>query len=197
MMTARKFLAAHAAHIHRGEPRPHGAGARLSGTNLRGADLRDADLSGTNLRGADLRDADLSGTNLRGADLRGANLCDADLTGADLRDANLSDADLRDANLSDADLYGTDLTGADLAGCLGAPAHASYAAADMGECGRRISAYLHSDGEERYTCGCVQGAALEDMIAWISGDEPELQESRLNALDIVVRAMARQRKEKP
>ena len=47
--------------------------------NLRGADLRGADLSNANLRGADLSNA-----NLWGADLRGANLRDADLSGADL-----------------------------------------------------------------------------------------------------------------
>ena len=40
-----------------------------SDANLRGADLRDANLSGANLSGADLRDANLSGANLSGADL--------------------------------------------------------------------------------------------------------------------------------
>ncbi|WP_279612665.1 pentapeptide repeat-containing protein [Burkholderia sp. BCC1047] len=59
---------------------------------------------GTYLRGAYLRDADLSGTYLRGTYLRGANLSDADLSGANLRGANLSDADLSGANLSGADL---------------------------------------------------------------------------------------------
>ena len=77
--------------------------------NLRGANLRDADLRGANLRGANFWDADLRGANLRGAnfwdaDLRGANFWDADLRGANLRDANLRDADLRDADLRDADL---------------------------------------------------------------------------------------------
>ena len=50
--------------------------------------------SRANLRGADLRDADLCG-----ADLRDANLCNADLRGANLRDADLCDANLRGANL--------------------------------------------------------------------------------------------------
>ncbi|EBG3700881.1 pentapeptide repeat-containing protein, partial [Salmonella enterica] len=40
--------------------------------------------SRADLRGANLRDA-----NLYGADLRGADLCDANLYGADLCDANL------------------------------------------------------------------------------------------------------------
>ncbi len=47
--------------------------------------------------------------DLRGADLRHANLRNADLRGADLVDANLVDADLRGANLVDADLRGADL----------------------------------------------------------------------------------------
>src|SRR5512137_489315 len=50
--------------------------------DLRGADLRDADLCGADLRGADLRDADLCGADLCGADLRGADLCGANLCGA-------------------------------------------------------------------------------------------------------------------
>ncbi|EHT0294686.1 pentapeptide repeat-containing protein [Salmonella enterica] len=97
-----------------------------SRADLRGADLRDADLFGADLRGANLRDADLfganlcganlRGANLRGADLRGANLCGADLRGANLRGANLRGADLRGADLRDADLFGADLRGANLCG---------------------------------------------------------------------------------
>ena len=65
--------------------------------NLRGVDLRDADLYY-----AYLRDANLCDANLCDSDLRGANLC-----GADLRGANLRDADLRGANLRGANLRGT------------------------------------------------------------------------------------------
>ena len=54
------------------------------------------------LRGADLRDANLRDTDLRGADLRGADLRDTDLQGADLRYTDLQDANLRGANLLDA-----------------------------------------------------------------------------------------------
>ena len=57
-------------------------GANLHEADLRGANLREADLSWTNLRGANLREADLSWTNLRGADLRGADLRGANLRGA-------------------------------------------------------------------------------------------------------------------
>jgi uncharacterized protein YjbI with pentapeptide repeats len=77
-----------------------------AGANLRGADLRGANLEGANLRGADLIGANLEGANLRGADLIGANLRGADLYGADLRRADLRFADLRRANLIGADLEG-------------------------------------------------------------------------------------------
>ena len=45
--------------------------------NLRGANLRYANLSRANLRGANLRDADLRNANLDGANLRDADLRDA------------------------------------------------------------------------------------------------------------------------
>ncbi|EAP5788708.1 pentapeptide repeat-containing protein, partial [Salmonella enterica subsp. enterica serovar Soerenga] len=86
----------------------------LRGANLRGADLCDADLCGADLRGANLCDADLYGANLRGANLCGADLRGANLCGADLRGADLCDADLRGANLCGADLRGADLCDADL-----------------------------------------------------------------------------------
>jgi len=91
----------------------------LHGANLRGVDLREADLMCTNWSGADLRGANLDGaflsqSNWSGADLRGANLCEADLrgaswSGADLREADLSYACLRGADFSYADLRGADL----------------------------------------------------------------------------------------
>ncbi|EAV2544410.1 pentapeptide repeat-containing protein [Salmonella enterica subsp. enterica serovar Cotham] len=71
----------------------HESGSRA---DLRGADLRNANLYGADLRGADLRNANLYGADLRGADLRNANLY-----GADLRNANLRGANLRGANLPD------------------------------------------------------------------------------------------------
>ncbi|EAQ3579489.1 pentapeptide repeat-containing protein [Salmonella enterica subsp. enterica serovar Muenster] len=85
-----------------------------SRANLRGADLRDADLCGANLCDADLCGANLCGADLCGANLCGADLCGADLCGANLRDANLCGANLRDANLCGANLCGADLRGADL-----------------------------------------------------------------------------------
>ena len=83
---------------------------------LSGADLRNADLIKANLQKANLRDADLSGANLRrarlgGADLRGAKLQGTNLPGADLRDADLQDADFSGANLLRADFSGARLEG--------------------------------------------------------------------------------------
>lgn len=57
----------------------------LRGANLREANLGGAKLSGANLRAADLREANLGGADLIGANLSGANLSEADLSGADLR----------------------------------------------------------------------------------------------------------------
>lgn len=68
-----------------------------------------ADLSGTDLRGVNLRGTDLSGANLNGANLRGTDLSVANLNGTDLRGVDLSWADLSETDLSGADLSGADL----------------------------------------------------------------------------------------
>ena len=72
-------------------------------------DLRDA-----NLMNADLWYADLTGANLRHADLWHADLAGADLTGADFTGAILAEAIFKGANLTGAILAGADFTGADL-----------------------------------------------------------------------------------
>ncbi|EAC6386376.1 pentapeptide repeat-containing protein, partial [Listeria monocytogenes] len=69
----------------------YGERADLRGANLRHADLRRADLRGANLRHADLRRADLSYANLSYADLSYANLRRADLSYADLNWINWRD----------------------------------------------------------------------------------------------------------
>jgi TIR domain/Pentapeptide repeats (8 copies) len=82
--------------------------------DLRGTDLRDADLPGVDLIGADLRDANLSGANLCDADLRRAELGGAKLSLADLRGADLSGADLKRTHLGGADMRGANLRGTNL-----------------------------------------------------------------------------------
>jgi hypothetical protein len=83
---------------------------------LRGADLRYANLDGANQSYANLVAANLSGANLSDAILDVANLRDADLPGADLSGANLVDADLSAANLVSAKLVGANLIAANLNG---------------------------------------------------------------------------------
>lgn len=69
------------------------------------------------LGGKQLRNLDLRGWNLRGANLAEATLVNVDLRGADLREANLSDARLERCDLRSARLTGADLEGARLEGC--------------------------------------------------------------------------------
>ncbi|GAA3030903.1 eIF2A-related protein [Streptosporangium longisporum] len=80
---------------------------RLSGMNLRGADLTGADLRDADLSGADLREARLDGADLTGADLR-----DAVLRESSGRKARLDGADLRRADFSLARFFDAGLTGA-------------------------------------------------------------------------------------
>jgi hypothetical protein len=96
-----------------------GAKANLKGADLKGAELECADLKGANLEGADLKganlaDADLSEANLSGADLSEANLEWAILNSANLRSANLRSANLNSANFRSANFKGADLSQANL-----------------------------------------------------------------------------------
>jgi uncharacterized protein YjbI with pentapeptide repeats len=100
---------------------PDLSGANLSGVNLAGAVLAEADLSRANLSAAVLDRTDLTKTNLSMANLTGASLGDADasearLGGAFLGAADLSRATLRSADLSGANLGGAYLRGATLSG---------------------------------------------------------------------------------
>ncbi len=84
----------------------------LSQTNLRGANLEEANLNRAKLIGANLIEANLIGADLKGAKLNGANLIGADLKGAKLNGANLIGANLIGAILNRAYLNGADLNGA-------------------------------------------------------------------------------------
>ena len=92
----------------------HGKWARGEGSgkraNLRGADLREANLSGADLSMADLREANLSGADLSETNLSRANLSMANLSRANLSRANLSGAILSETNLSRANLSGAILS---------------------------------------------------------------------------------------
>jgi uncharacterized protein YjbI with pentapeptide repeats len=74
----------------------------LRGIDLRGAELALVRLQGAHFARADLRWAFLEKADLRGADLRGADLREADLRGADLTGVDLAHADLRRVRLTGA-----------------------------------------------------------------------------------------------
>lgn len=80
--------------------------------NLFRADISGQWLVGADLRGADVRLANLSGATLAEADLSAANFAGANLSEADLTHANASGAYFRDANLERSLLKFTDLTAA-------------------------------------------------------------------------------------
>jgi hypothetical protein len=90
--------------------------AELQGADLRAAQLQGAKLGGARLQGADLREARLQGTYMVGAQLQGANLGGAELQGAKLGYAQLQGADLGHAQLQGADLGHAQLQGAKLGG---------------------------------------------------------------------------------
>ncbi len=85
----------------------------LSGVDLSGKNLCDADFSGAVLAGCNLQDARLDHATLFGADLQDANMMNcslrrADLRGACLRNANLSGADMFEADLREGVLAAAD-----------------------------------------------------------------------------------------
>jgi len=88
----------------------------LSHADLRGANFREKDLSGRNMEGAILVDANLSDAFMHRVNLTGADLSGANLFRANLLEADLKYAILRDTNLIGADLSGADLSHADLRG---------------------------------------------------------------------------------
>jgi hypothetical protein len=91
----------------------HDAGLIYKGkaiVDLRGADLRCADLSDARLNGSELSGVDLSDANLNRTDLKWANLSDARLSRADLTGSDLTGVDLSNTNLNGAYLKGATFT---------------------------------------------------------------------------------------
>ena len=76
------------------------SGADLSGVILMDANLHRTDFSNSNLERSFLSDSDLSNARLTNSNLYGAFLDGANLSGANLTDADLSGADFRNTNLS-------------------------------------------------------------------------------------------------
>jgi uncharacterized protein YjbI with pentapeptide repeats len=115
----------------------------LSGANLAGAHLVDADLGMMTIREADLSGANLHGANLYHADLRGADLTDAVLIGTNLMGANLVNANLSGADLSTANLSGARLTNANLTGA--GIIDADLSCADLSEANLTLAELHESD----------------------------------------------------
>ena len=87
------------------------SGLDLSGRNLADADftgaiLEEANLAGTRLDSGSFFGADLRRTNMTGASLRRADLRGACLRGANLIGADLYEADLREGTIAEKDKYG-------------------------------------------------------------------------------------------
>src|SRR3984885_6386590 len=86
-------------------------GLNLSGRNLADADFTGAVLEETNLSGAKLDSASFFGADLRRSNLANASMRRVDLRGASLRGANLIaadlyEADLREGTIAEKDKYG-------------------------------------------------------------------------------------------
>src|ERR1700709_1134847 len=87
-----------------GGPRAVYAFCDLSGLDLSGRNLADADFTGayleeTNLAGAKLDSASFFGASLKRANLAGSSLRRADMRGTSLRGSNLIGADMYEADL--------------------------------------------------------------------------------------------------
>jgi hypothetical protein len=91
------------------------AGLDLSGCDLTGVNLFDADAEKASFAGSTLTEARLTGGSFDGADLSAAKLARADLSEARFRKASFAGADLTGADLGRSSLQGADLTGATLA----------------------------------------------------------------------------------
>ena len=94
----------------------------LTGSYLKGSDLRGALFYNTSLESADLRGANLEGVNLREVDLRYARL-----QGANLKNTSLEEVNLRSANLESANLYNANLRRANLCNAILLNANLEYA----------------------------------------------------------------------
>jgi hypothetical protein len=162
----------------------------LSGANLRGIDLIDADLSNAGLYGAsfigayliraNLRNANLSGAILIGANLSSARLRNADLSGADLSGANLDGADftyadlsmaeIKEASLHEARLFGTTIAGNDLRNVKGLETVNHTGPSEI-----TISTIYLSEGKipEKFLRGCgIPEAFIVQIPALVAAMQP-------------------------
>lgn len=129
--------------------------AILYGANLNYCTFSEADLSGVEMHGSSLCQADFCACNLReaqisGCDLHAAFFLDADLTNADISDSDLTDAEFNQAILRKANLIGV--------GCM----ETSFADADLSEANVSYAALWNSSlGGAILKDASLRGANLE------------------------------------
>lgn len=148
------------------------SGANLSEAALSGVVLSDANLIYSFLQNANLSDARLSDARLSNVDLSGADLSSATLSNADLSAATLSDADLSGAYLSDANLRGANLSGGNLRGAYLGNAKLNYA--DLSDADLSVATLSDADlssaslqntivtDKQLATAASLQGATMPD-----------------------------------
>jgi hypothetical protein len=146
---------------------------------LRGADLREADMSGANL----------SEANLSEAYLRWADLSEADLRRADLSGAFISNADLRGAiGLPDIQQFDLDASVAAACAAPNSLEMGSWNTCETTHCRAGWAVVLHPQGrelEEKYGT-CAAGALIYNAC---SGYVPDFYASNEDAMaDIQKRA---------
>jgi hypothetical protein len=133
----------------------------LRGSNLRAADLNSIELGGADLWKVNLREAQLWQAKLAGASLGRANLSEASLWKADLEAAYLWKANLEGANLSEANLAGANLEDANL---KAANLHqTNLIAADL----RKVVGLTHA---QLSSAICNETTQLPDYIEAVSGE---------------------------
>ena len=156
----------------------------LRGANLRRADLMGANLEGANLRRADLRRAHLTEANLRRADLRRAHLTEAnlvgtDLMGADLRGAYLEGTDLMGANFVGANFVGAYLMGANLR-------RANLEVADLTKANLRRANLMGANLERANLteANLTEAKLISSRLGWSSLDKSILEKAIFLNVDI-------------
>ena len=93
----------------------------LSGVNLVGKDLRNADFTSTHMPSTNFLNSDLRGAIFEDANVRHSDFGNIDLTNADFTGAFVFDLDMRGTNLTNTDFTDADIILVDFRDCKGIP----------------------------------------------------------------------------
>jgi len=156
---------------------------------LRGRDLRRANLSGSELWSVDLIKAQLQYANLKGTVLQGAILLNADLRRANLQSARLQGArlaraGLRSANLTGANLQGADLRGADLQGATLSKAKLQGADLRSGELQGANLSSAKLQGADLSVAESKDGSSAPTKLQGADLNSAELQGAKLRSAQL-------------